>query len=334
MHICRRVRENLHDYVMGQLNTDAVRELEEHIAECEECRRLLDIQKLYCENIPHIAAALGALPEGKNLADSVTSQIEQEKDSPPVYIARRRFPFATAAVLAVIMLALLFAHRAGMTENYMEKTEDFADLSTASSENNTADYEYTNTDMLYSAVTQEAPATETSDEVILKQARGESLSDKLLADTAECDCAPEDTAQTEPPMAVIMSTSTAATGSAVNSAVTESACTDQPTCAPEENDPALAAHKNIAQYNDFIASNAIIPLYPQVILHGGDKEFYYNNFVMHNTGGTLIEGKNFFCLHMSADSLIDALSLCGISDYTVIQPESPLSDDMVYLWYE
>ncbi|MBE6688632.1 MAG: zf-HC2 domain-containing protein [Ruminococcaceae bacterium] len=331
MQNCRKIRKNLHEFALGQLEGDIVRQIEQHLDECEECRRIFDAEKLYCENIGAVAAALSTLPENKNLSRAVTDVIEQEKDNPPVYISRRRFPTATAAALVLVMLIAVFAGRMGL----MEDNNFTADTAGSIASADTANDEPTDSARLYAAVTDDsvpetvnAPA-ELYDEIIPEDNAVAVESDNS---TKEMENDRPIMMMAAPPSSV--SSVKASDETETDGQIYEEFATDTATSEPQPDDPALAVHKKVAEYNDFINSQALILLYPQVIMHGDEGEFYYDNFVRNNCGGPLIENTNFYCLHLSFDSLKNALDLCGITDYTVIQPDDPTRTDMVYIYYK
>lgn len=73
--ICRRVRENLSAHFDGELKQGARRLIDEHLAECEECRK-------YYQELKETWQLLDELEEPivrRELADSLWTQIEAEK---------------------------------------------------------------------------------------------------------------------------------------------------------------------------------------------------------------------------------------------------------------
>ncbi|MBQ9940791.1 MAG: hypothetical protein IJO74_04560 [Clostridia bacterium] len=101
----------IHEYVLGNLDEKTATQLEIEIQQNDELKKLLDAEKLYCDNIKSVAEHLENCPG--DLKNSVLSRIEAEKRQPVIHIPEKRpfrFPVATAASL-VLVFALLFVSK-------------------------------------------------------------------------------------------------------------------------------------------------------------------------------------------------------------------------------
>ena len=70
---CRHIRENVSAYIDAELDADARRQLHEHVAQCEDCRRLLEEMS----RTAGLVRDLPGLSAPAELADGVASQVQE-----------------------------------------------------------------------------------------------------------------------------------------------------------------------------------------------------------------------------------------------------------------
>jgi len=102
MNDCAKYRDALSAYVDGELRADEAAELENHIANCEECARLL-------EEYREVAALFTAEEDPPaDLVQNVMSGVTKVKRARTVsFVTKRVLPVATCLVLAVGAVRLL-----------------------------------------------------------------------------------------------------------------------------------------------------------------------------------------------------------------------------------
>ncbi len=113
--ICSRVRENLTAYADGELDAGELRRLiEQHLAECQQCRahldQLKDTWRLLDELEPPVVRT--------DLQRKVLARVEDERRKGPVQRLALRFGWSTmaTAAAAVVAAVLLFAGVLRVTE--------------------------------------------------------------------------------------------------------------------------------------------------------------------------------------------------------------------------
>lgn len=360
MNDCKKLRLHLHDYAMGNTDEQINTEIEKHLAECDECRRILKAEKLYCENLGYISAILSTPKKEKKLADAVKAQIEHEKHHPLTAAPKRRFPvfsYGTAAALVLVAALLFFAHKNGMIQDIAHST---ADTNSTSAEDIITYADDQESEKIYFYTAKASKATESAAQT--EESEAKPSAPMLMS-------APPDTSLRASGGAAAASDGAAdsASNATINSATNQSTTvtdtfdntesepeycqdTDTPVLAKDTSkesvaltesvqttDEHFAAHKLISDYNDVIFSNALHLLYPQVILPAGDSDYYYTNFVSSNSASTefsLIDGANLYALSIPLGDLTSSLDQKGVKNYTVILPDEPASGDIVYLYFE
>ncbi len=121
---CRKIREQLHDYVTAQTDENTSLEIEKHLQVCDECRRLYEAEKIYCGNLSHLSDHLTLPPE--TIKNAVVTRINKENIR-PAGLKKRRMPifsYGTAAAVVLAMALLIFSYRNGLTAQYMADTSN------------------------------------------------------------------------------------------------------------------------------------------------------------------------------------------------------------------
>ena len=331
MNDCNKIQLNMHDFVMGEADEKTSEEIKAHIAVCDECRRIYEAEKLYCDNIGEVAEALKTLPEAKSLSAEVVKQIEQEKQHPLTYTPKRRFSvFSYGSIAAVLLVGVLvfFSYKNGMSDDYMTNAAAPETQISVTSDSAVAEDSVTVTadDGYYTfAGTAEAAPPE-SEECVDEEAPAETEAIKTKRPVMMMAAPPTSSGSG--------GASTARNEAAEEKELGTQEVTDTTTAEPQES-PAFDAHKSIAAYNYALSDNSLEIVNFQVILHGEDSDFYYENLVKPyaTTQDSLMQDASMYCLDITIDELIALLKEHGITDYTVITAEDASVTSPVIICY-
>ncbi len=115
---------------------------------------------------------------------------------------------------------------------------------------------------------------------------------------------------------------------------TQSQSYDTLTTEADKSDEAFGEHLRISNYSTFLASNALHPVYPQILVGEENKELCYQNIIAENSLSPLIEEAQFYFVNLPLDSMTQLLMQNSITDYTVILPDDASNADGVYMWFE
>ena len=238
MNDCRKIRENLHDYAKGLTDSALSAEIERHLTECEECKKIFEAEKVYIENLPFVSQALSSLLDAQKLEDSVLSALKEKRAVPKKRFAA--FGYGSAAALLLVAGILVLALRNPAIQDKAESLANGTTLAAQDSISDTSPLEDACDDS-NSAVTPEADM-------------GGNLPAMMKAPT---NSESEKTAQSQ--------------------------SYDTLTTEADKSDEAFSEHLRISTYNTFLASNALHPVYPQILVGEENKELCYQNIIAENS---------------------------------------------------
>src|SRR3990170_9111822 len=115
---CEDIRESLlTDYPDGQLNTERVGEIEQHLSSCIQCRKFSDV---VCRSLvePFTGAKKISLPQEK-VWHNITQRIKEEQAQTPLSnpkVTRPAFALLTITLIALIVMVYFNTMKPGDTD--------------------------------------------------------------------------------------------------------------------------------------------------------------------------------------------------------------------------
>ena len=114
--MCKEIREILDLYVSGDLTPREAKRVEEHLKECEECRREASFWRERLGDLGALAAEAQTDPLGPSLWEGIEKEIlKVGRGTPPSFWRRVLKPAAMAAAAAILFAIgayFLLAHKA------------------------------------------------------------------------------------------------------------------------------------------------------------------------------------------------------------------------------